>query len=476
MAKILFVQELAQFHIGIAYLSAVLKKNGHECDLLIANLEKDFYKSIKAYKPDVLACSVITGNQEWFLKVAGKAKKSTKCKVIFGGPHPTFFPEIIEHKEIDYVCVGEGEYALLELANRIDRKEKTDDIPNIWSKNNGKIIKNPVRCLTGNLDELPFPDRDIFMKYKILKNSNQQIFITTRGCPYACTFCFNHALKKIYEGKGNYLRRRSVKNVLEELVHVKEKYGYKEVYFQDDTFVLDKKWIVELLKEYRKKINVPFVCLVRANLLDRKVVTEFKKSGCRCVYFGIETGNEQLRNQLLKKALYNKDIVRAAKLLHKYKIKFRTYNMLGLPDETLDNAFETLYLNVAIKTDYPWCSIFQPYPSTELGKYAIAKGYVSADFNENNFKSFYDKTLMSNKKDINQIINLQKFFIVAVKLPISIPLIKKLIKLPPNKFYDLIFILSYAYTMIGTEGINVFNSFGEGLRTIKKFYFGNGED
>jgi radical SAM superfamily enzyme YgiQ (UPF0313 family) len=452
-------------------MQAVLKNGGHECEVLIASLEKNLLKEIKVRKPDVLAFSVITGTQKWCLDIAKKAKRSTNCKVIFGGPHPTFFTNVINYPQVDYICVGEGEYPMLDLANRLQNGERTDNIPNLWCKKGKKVIRNPVRFLIQNLDELPFPDRDIYKRYALMENYNSQVFITTRGCPYMCSFCFNHALKKIYEGKGRYVRRRSVGNVIAELKLVKEKQGLKNVYFQDDTFVLDRNWLLDFLKEYKREISVPFMCLARANLLDEKIVRALKASKCRMVAFGIETGNEELRNNLLKKSLSNKDIIRCAKLLKKYKIGFRTYNMLGLPNETIENAFETLQLNALIKTDYPWCSIFQPYAGTELGEYAMKRGYLSADFNPDDIPAYYTRSVMQNKEDINQIINLQRFFIVGVKFPFLIPLIKRLIKLPPNKLYEMIFVVSYGYTTIRCEKVSFKDFFWEGLKIVRKSFF-----
>jgi anaerobic magnesium-protoporphyrin IX monomethyl ester cyclase len=470
MTKVLFVQEFAQFYIGIAYIHAVLKKEGHDCDVLIANLEKDLLKEIKIRKPDILAFSVITGTQKWYLDIAKRAKRATKCNVVFGGPHPTIFTKVLTNPQVDYICIGEGEYPMLDLANRLQNSERTDNIPNLWCKKGKRVIKNEVRPLIGNLDELPFPDRDMYKKYPLMRNHNSRMFITTRGCPYACSFCINPTLKSIYAGKGCYVRRRSVENVIAELIEVKKKYGLKYVQFQDDTFVLNKKWLLEFLKEYKRKIDVPFVCLARANLLDEQVVRALKASKCTLIAFGVETGNENLRNNLLKKTLSNADIIRCAKLLKKYKLKFRTYNMLGLPDETLENAFETLQLNALIKTDYPWCSIFQPYPGTELGEYSLKQGYLGSDFDPDDVPPYYSKSIMKNKEDINQIINLQRFFIIGIKFPFLIPLIKKLIKLPPNIFYNFIFMMSYGYTIVVSEHLNMKGFFLEGLRTAKSFF------
>jgi radical SAM superfamily enzyme YgiQ (UPF0313 family) len=471
MSRVLFIQDIGYEHIGTMYLAAVLKQHNHQCDILIDNLEDDIIEKVKVYKPDLVGLSVATGAQQWSLNIAEEIKSVLDCKIIFGGPHPTYFPEIIKYEQVDYICRGEGEYALLELAEAIKDGRNASGIRNIWSKKGNQVIKNEIRGLIADLDALPFPDRSIYYKYSYIRKMPQKRFMATRGCPYNCSFCFNCALKMIYRGKGDYVRGRSVKNVISEIINVKNEYTVKTVFFDDDTFTLDYKWIFDFLREYRENVKLPFICLLRANLVTEELIREFKISGCRTVFFGVETGNEKIRNGLLKKNLSNQDIINAAGILHKYKIRFKTYNMLGLPDETMDTALETLRLNAKIKTDYPWCSIFQPYPSTELGEYAIQKGDVSEGFSCNDIQPYYSKSMLVNKKDIKQIINLQKFFIAGIKFPFLIPLIKKLIKLPPNIIFDFIFILGYAYTYVGSEDINILNSFAEGIKSIKKLYF-----
>ena len=248
----------------------------HECDVLINSLEKGVIKKLKKANPDVVAFSAITGGHKWCLETARKVKAAIKCKTIFGGPHATHFPDIIKYPQVDYVCRGEGEYALLDLADRMKRNGRTDNIMNIWCKKDGKIIKNSLRPLIPDLNELPFSDRGVYYKYGKIRLDPQKRFMTTRGCPYNCTFCFNHALMELYKDKGKYVRRRSVQNVIDEILQVKKKYSIKTVYFEDDTFILDRKWINEFLEEYRKKVNTPFICLIRANLVDEELVKLFK--------------------------------------------------------------------------------------------------------------------------------------------------------------------------------------------------------
>jgi radical SAM superfamily enzyme YgiQ (UPF0313 family) len=134
MARILFIQDIGYEHIGTMYLAAVLKQHNHKCDLLIENLESNIIEKARIYQPDLVGFSVVTGTQQWSLDMAKRIKSVLHSQIIFGGPHPTYFPEIIEYEQVDYICRGEGEYALLELAEAVEQKKDTSRIRNIWSK------------------------------------------------------------------------------------------------------------------------------------------------------------------------------------------------------------------------------------------------------------------------------------------------------------------------------------------------------
>jgi len=273
---------------------------------------------------------------ERVVNLAGRLKQVLSASIIFGGPHPTFFPEIIDNPSVDIICIGEGELAITELADRLDAKEDFYDIENLWVKDtDGEIIKNPVRPLIQDLDGLRFPDRNIYYgKYPFL-NRSQKPFFAGRGCPFNCAFCFNYVLKDIYKDKGNFIRLRSPKNLIDEIISVKDTFGLKTVYLQDDTILFNREWLIEFLSIYRKEVGLPFVCLVRADLMDKEIARELKRSNCYSVFFGVETGDEKMRKRLLKKDIDNAQIIETARILKKYKIKFRTYNMLGLPGEEL---------------------------------------------------------------------------------------------------------------------------------------------
>jgi len=456
MTKVLFIQDMLFEFIGPMQISALLKKEGHECDLLILDEEKDIIKKVKKINPDIIAFSVMTGSHRILLDFASKIKKEMNVLTVFGGPHATFYNDLIEEDGVDIICIGEGEYPILDLCNNL--KKDITKIDNLWIKKDGKIIKNKIRPLIDNLNELPFPDRNIYYKrYKYLKILPTKKFMTGRGCPYNCSFCFNHELKKIYAGNGRYVRKRKVDNVIEEILILKKQGDMKVVRFSDDTFTLYKNWLIEFLEEYKKKVFLPFTCLARANEIDELVVRKLKEAGCINVFIGLESGNDRIRNSVLRKNLSKKDIVNAARLFRHYKIKFGTYNMFGIPTESINEALETVKINSKIKTDFPFSTVLQPYPGTDISRFAIEKELLPEDFCPN------DLTLMNTRSQIKleskkEIMNLHRLFFYGVKLPFLLPLIRLLIKVPENKLYHLMFQASVAWTKKGSFGLDFFDT------------------
>lgn len=459
MSKIVFLQEDATEYSGIMSLASLLKSNGHIVYVFIDRIEKDIFDSIEKISPQILAFSCMTSSYFWVLEKIKIIKKKFKVITIIGGPHPTFYPEIINDKFVDIICRGEGEYSLLELVDAIDNNTNISKIQNLWIKLEDKIYKNDVRNFVENLDELPFPDRSIYYnRYEFLKNSYTKHFIAGRGCPYLCTFCHNIALKQIYNGKGKYIRYKSVNYFVKEIKDVKLEYGVKTVIFDDDTFTLNHKWLSEFLPIYKKEINLPFNCTIRVDTVDEKIIKMLKDNCCFGVSFGIESGNEDLRQKILGKKISNEQIMKVAELLKKYKIKFLANNMMGIPGETLDNALETIKLNSFIKTDIPWCSILQPFPGTPIAEYAIKNNYLDQDFFDKFKPSFFMSSVIK-QDNIRILCNLQKFFVIAVKFPFLLSLIKTIIKFPlGGAFFKFIFLISYIYTYKERHNLSFFKT------------------
>jgi radical SAM superfamily enzyme YgiQ (UPF0313 family) len=264
-----------------------------------------------------------------------------------------------------------------------------------------------VAELVEELDSLPFPDRKHFYRYRFFRNSPYKSFIVSRGCPHRCTFCFNQKLKEIYRGKGRFVRLRSPEAIVEEALLVRARYGLKLASFEDDLLTFDRKWLGRLLTLWKERVNVPYnLNAMASDLTDETLVKLLKETGAWCVAFGVETGSEALRKQLLNKPVSDQQLLEAAARLNKHRVKFLTYNMFALPGETLDDALATLRLNRRMGTTLARHTLFQPYPGTELGD-QVAAGMPEEEM-------LYHSSPLTGS-DIRRIERLQKFALLGMR-------------------------------------------------------------
>ena len=206
--RILFLQDVAYDYIGTMQMSANLKKAGHECDVLIWEKERSFWNEFEKFNPDIVCFSVISGWHKTSIEKAKEIKQRSNALIVSGGTHPTYFPEVLNEDSVDVICRGEGDVALVELADKYEKGKDITKIKDLWVKKNGKIFQNELRELVEDLDSLPFLDRDIYYKrYKFLREIPTKRFMTGRGCVANCTFCYNPTIKKMYKGKGKYVRK-----------------------------------------------------------------------------------------------------------------------------------------------------------------------------------------------------------------------------------------------------------------------------
>ena len=453
MTKIAFLQSEYEDKLGVLYLIAYLKVKGHLAEMFIE--KSKWLDDVKEFQPNILGFSCLTGGHLWVESYVEKIKKEKRwdIPIIIGGSHATFFPQMIENPYIDFICRGEGEYALKELLDKIEKGEDLTSIQNIWAKRNGLIIKNEVRPLITDLDMLPIPDRSHYNKYPLLKRNPHKRMIASRGCPFNCTYCYNSAFKALYKNKGKIVRRRSVENVIQEILLLKQQGGWKTLEFVDDAFLVHKEWFLRFTEKYQKKVNLPYTCFAIAKNIDQEVAEALKRSNCKCVEFGIEAGSEKIRKEIYKKRVSNSDIVRGAELLHQQGIKFLTFNMVGAPFETIEEMGETIRLNQQIKTDYPWCSIMQPYPGTEIFNYCLEKGLVDNKTEIDSF-TYFEKSIL-NQEGKHTIENVQKLFFLFSKWPFLNKFYKILVKLPFNNLYTLIFYICYTYSVKKRYSVNI---------------------
>jgi radical SAM superfamily enzyme YgiQ (UPF0313 family) len=372
---------------GIASLCGIIKDKGHYAFLYQPSSFSlnDFYAEFK--KKDYSLCLVSTVTNQWpyALQYIRALRNISDIPIIVGGHHATCCPGIIEENpEINAICIGEGDLALSKLIDRINEGKGFCDVENLWVRNGNEIIHNEIGNLIEDLDALPFPDYSVFSPQVIAERSS---ILLSRGCPYNCTYCCNNYLRRLYSGKGKYVRKKSVKRAVEEVRYFIEKYNPSRISFDDDTFVKDKKWLRMFLDEYRLLTRIPFDCNSRAETLDDEVCSSLKAANCETLCIGVENGNEQFRKKILNRHMTNESIIKAFTLLRKHGIKSYAFNLVGVPDETYKIHLETVRLNQNIKPDGYQITIFYPYPATDLYNYAIKNNILTNNIYRDSFES-----------------------------------------------------------------------------------------
>ncbi|MDY6971270.1 MAG: radical SAM protein [Thermodesulfobacteriota bacterium] len=389
-------KNIRHFPFGIGVLSSFLKKHGHETEVLYVHeeLSEDALLSyVGTGDPDLIAFSAVTHQWPYARDYARIIKKKFHVPIICGGTHATFMPEeVINEPAIDLLCIGEGEYALLEFLDRMENGGDLSTVPNIWVKNEeGTIFRNEMRELISDLDSLPFPDREIVPFQQIISECNTEpVFMSTRGCPFNCRFCSNSAIKRLYQGKGTYVRQRSPENVIREIGELRDKYRFDALNFYDECFGFNRKWLERFCEMYKSEFSYPFGCFIRAETMDRKTFRMMRKAGLALIYLGIESGNEALRRKVMNRQVSDERIIRACRDAQAEGIQVWTYNIVGIPGETRETIRQAMELNRIINPHFVSISIYQPLPGTELYEECVKYGYIKRDF----LSSFYEDSVL----------------------------------------------------------------------------------
>lgn len=453
MSRILFIAHIDRTMLlsggfvtfGPMWLSAVLKKEGHETT--IAGIDFDeVEKTFIDFKPDFVAYTTFSGGHKTYLDWNRKLKQKYKFHALFGGPHVTFAPEMIEEEGVDAVCRGEGFEALPDYISRLEKGEDVTDCKNWWVKADGKIYKNEQRPLIKDLDILPPPDRKIYNKYKDYRLARTATAMTSQGCPFNCTYCHNNQLHKMRVKGDAIFRQRSVDAVIAELRELKRDFPKVEyLIFRDEILSVRPKWVKEFAEKYPKEIGIPFYCLMRPEIIREDVVDDLIKAGLFYVGVGVESGNDFIRNTVLNRKMTKEQIINGLKILKDRKVMFSMYNIIGAPHETLETAMETWALTVKCKPTFCDAFLLTPYPKTEIYDYAVANGFYNPDIT---YSDTYHKGIVMNIKNRPQLENFMHLLGVAVEFPWLMPLIKNvLIKLPLRPVYNAVrkFWKSYVY-------------------------------
>ncbi|MCD4779813.1 MAG: B12-binding domain-containing radical SAM protein [Candidatus Omnitrophica bacterium] len=384
-------------HLGLEYLSASLRRAGHTTQLFLDpilfnesgfiqrpllakwfSFEKHIIRSIQEYQPDLLCLSVLSDNYQWACSWAETINSVYSVPIVIGGIHPSSVPDhVIQNQWIDYLCVGEGEEALVDLVRCLEAKQNPSRIKNIWTVQAGQVHRNEVRPLISDINTLPYPDKALF--YSQLPALKRIYSISTsRGCPFTCSYCCNNVWKSIYRARKSLLRRRSVANVIDELSDAKRRYVPKSIAFLDEVFNMEKEWLLDFFKEYRAKIDLPFSCFVFPDYLDEEIILELKKSGCIKVQMGVQLIDEEKRNRLLNRRSSNAKIQTAIALCKQTGIFVACDVIWGLPDTTEADLFQAVDFFCQTTPDHIEIFWLRYYPKTSLTEWARKNGYLTA--------------------------------------------------------------------------------------------------
>ena len=382
---------------------------------------EDFQKKVAGFQPNLIAVTAVEDTWPQARKML-ESVSDYPAPVIVGGVFPTLASDVpIAHPDVDMICVGEGEHAIIELANKLNDGDDYSRIRNLWVKKDGKIIKNQMRPPI-DMNDVPFGDFDQFETERFYRPMQGKIarmvpIETDRGCPYTCRFCEAPSLVELYkENTGqHYFRRKDWSIVREELLLFIKKYEADYVYFNAETFLaMSKPEFDEFLKMY-KDIKLPFWIQTRVETLNEYYVQNLESVGCNRISIGLEHGNEDFRKKIVGKGFSNQRIVDLFKMLDRSSIPITINNILGFPDETRELIFDTIGLNRQLGSDSCNAYIFTPYQGTSMYNDAADRGFLSPGVETDSILTGSILNMPSISKE--EILGLVRTFNLYVKFP-----------------------------------------------------------
>jgi len=397
---------------------------------------------VEEKQPLFVGISVRTTFFKLACELTAEIKKRVETYVLWGGIHASIRPDqcILE---ADMVCVGEGESAVSELAVELAAGRFPKNINNLWVKSDGQVIKNEIRHLIQDLDAVPFPDFSEDGKYFIEndhvvspfieKDRREYFLMSSRGCLFSCNYCCNQSLREIYYGRGKYVRRRSVDNVIDELKLARKMFPKVEmIYFFDDVFSFNIKWLEEFANKYKEEIGLPFFCYHHPNVTNEKIVRALKSAGVEVMAAGIQSGSERITYQYFNRPVKNREIIKSAALLKKYKIDCSFDLILDNPLENDQDKRKTLNLLLSIPRPFELFPVtLTHFPETKLTNILLEKGMIGENDIEDRRQKGYDRwsLILDLSRDADELF-WENFYFLANKKYVPKWLLRCLSRLP----------------------------------------------
>jgi radical SAM superfamily enzyme YgiQ (UPF0313 family) len=372
--------------LGLLYIAAVLEKAGHAVQIYDADPEyqSTIINDIKEFNPDLIGLSFLTVGYQRAFDFTKNLKEAMPDKIYCsGGVHTSVKPkETLEAFDLDFIVVGEGEDTIVEVCERLGSGKDLTDVNGVMYRKDGEIVVNEGREMIKDLDTIPFPARHLIdMKPYLMPpgiirghaDSNQTTIVTSRGCPFQCIYCGSHNVF------GRKTRRRSVKNVVDEIEHLYKNFGITGIYYCDDTFTLSPKWVREYCEELTKRnLPIKWAGQSRVDQTDMELMKLMKKSGLVQLDFGVESGSEKILKVLGKGGAGDRksQIMQSFKLCKELDIRTLATFIIGSPEETKADIDESFQVAKDIDADYTAFYFLTPYPGTKIYDTAIEKGWL----------------------------------------------------------------------------------------------------
>lgn len=455
----------ASYPLGIGLLSALLKDKGHlvEGRYIHQHLDdpkvmNDIIDCISKFSPDLIGYSCTTPAFPYIRQIAHHIKQRTGLTAICGGPHPTLYPkEVLAAEGIDYICIGDGERAFPEFIECCEMRKDCSKIPGIRSKKKTDNLNSlSLYPLKRDIDALPWTDYEVFGKefIKQLTAGGWLRCLSSRGCPYNCSYCHTPMFRKLYskgigvtESRMGYVRFRSVDSILAEISHLVSKYHLDVVNFMDDLFCMKKTRTLEFCRKFKVRIpdHAGYSIQTHLHHMDDEVIAALRNSRCLRVVVGVESGSPRIL-ELLNRKTTPALIKNRLKSLVRKKFKYGTWslNMLGMPTETKEDMLETLKLNAAVCIERAKFNILAPYRGSEIYDFCEENGLIKEEGRDARFS---DRMITMLKFPDKEQAFLEKFYDIGhwymnLYAPFGLspafsPLIKEIERISPGEWYSM---------------------------------------
>jgi len=388
----------------------------------------NYARAIKKLKPDLIAFSVMSPHwfpmEPYFTELK---KLMPNLPILIGGYQAMLSQEqTISNPNIDFICVGDGEYSMGNIVQFL-RGSKDGPVDGMWEKLiDGSVYESEPHQI-GDLASLPFPDYDVFQKDGGFDDVNSSIFgpkgklvlpvMTGRGCPYRCTYCCNTPVLEGWRNKKTFLRKYDPEKMVDELVRLRDKYNVEYFEFWDELFLSNLKFVRAFFEIYKERIHLPFAINSRVEVMNEDFCRTAAEAGCHTIWFGIESGDEKFRAEMLGRKMKNQQIIDAAENCKKAGINRLTFNIVGMPLETADNMRETLRLNQLIAPEFFFFFPYIPLRGTPLYEVAEKEGLlVENKKNLHYLSAMVDRKFTLNMKEMPELLSAEEYNEICMQM------------------------------------------------------------